>query len=473
MKRCYQHHHKYWVSAEFRNLVQDRYGIVKDAHWNLLQYMLFDGQRLKENDEGIVMNYELVQFLCGSNDSAYDLLMDFETCTGIQMNLSPYYMFSSTARTVCPEIAPEITNALRSEFRRRHRVAGDKVLFRTGEPYSDYKWKKARKELLDHIMGQRLSEDKPTRELVEYLHSHRVQMWLQKQVEMKADQVYEAIFAMPEGVSKEYAHRVFHRIEQYAYIEYKACNNTARINAIHDNILSLPADLRNIFFGGCYNLDLKAAQLCIIADLWDLPQMKAFLKEGKSIWAELLGFIGQDASAKPQVKDFLYAAVYGMPSKGLNGLAKHDIGTIGPKLLRHPLMDELLVHRDRRLRQIFVSRGGCDCWGHFICTDNVSNRATRKARSQGKSEYDIRRIQARSVLATIVQSYEVEIMLAGFEEIRNNDNLLLAAFLHDGCFIKVVNHAEHAERYLDRVNNAIVRKGHELGIEIESERELL
>lgn len=138
-------------------------------------------------------------------------------------------------------------------------------------------------------------------------------------VEERIDAAYRA--SMDLSASKrEHAHRILKRIELDPVQRLCAPPISARAFDVTPTYQQLPSVCRHALFDGCYELDLKSAQLAIIAKLWDIPLLQEFLAEGQCIWTEIANAYQQPLhpSFKATVKDAMYATAYGAGRNKVN-----------------------------------------------------------------------------------------------------------------------------------------------------------
>lgn len=470
-----------WVSESYRNYIADRLGIQKPWEWQLLEYLLFyphidrradeedetdvdDDQHKTTDAELIIVPESYIRSITGikrgvPGNSIKDLLKEFSSDTGIKLNVHPHRVYNPRARSVSAEYPDGVIDATTQELATLWRHKKDIVLFATGQRYTDRKHSELKRHHLDYILGASLSDDHPAKELVDILHSPRTNHLLDNQVLRTEEVASKAIQAIESEPRRRYAHRVYNMVRQCAYMRYRSTDKTCRIHSTDYCILQLPREIRRAVFTGLYSLDLRSSQLAIVADLWGIKSARAFLDNRGSIWAELLGFLGLDSSFKPGVKTILYSVIFGMGKKRLARDATEALGS--PMILKHPIIRDILSQREKKLAQVVSNGGAYDAWGRFQPMSSCSSKA-------GATKY------AKKILARVVQSYEMEIMLAGFSEIMNRKNdLALVAWLHDGIYVAATHNRSYTMSYLQQVNREVQKRAAELGIGTELEVELI
>lgn len=201
---------------------------------------------------------------------------------------------------------------------------------------------------------------------------------------------------------------------------------------------------REELFHGCYIIDISNAQLSIIAKLWNLPKVTAFLQSEGKIWDVLTKISALD---KGTVKDFLYAAIYGMLEDDLQRY-------YGSKLLAHELIVELINARNSEIQQITNGKPLTTAFGDVLRASSFE--------------------QAKSVLSTQVQSYEQAIVLHAFKEhIVDSKDVVMVGYLFDGFFVKFVHNEKYAMSMIKRIEDSMTDKGNEFGMHIKCSNELV
>ena len=261
-------------------------------------------------------------------------------------------------------------------------------------------------------------------------------------------------------------------IRDYAQPFYVPVDKTTRVYSLRESVLRLHRDLRKIMTQDWITADLKSAQLAIVATVWDVPSLRDYLREGKSVWRDLCGHMGVGFTDdhKAGMKTALYALVYGAGDQRLEAhMAKH-FGTTLPgesgkdifgAFKRHPVIRSLLLARGRQLKKIRNESGGEDAFGNFT--------AIVKTRKDGYGfEYD----NARSILACIAQSYEIKLLLPAIQmavtEQFGSHGFTLTTFLHDG-FTFDVHHASDREDWTEKLALAVKNEAATYGIITELE----
>ena len=205
---------------------------------------------------------------------------------------------------------------------------------------------------------------------------------------------------------------------------------------------------------GHVEFDLHHAQLAIVAKIWNIPSVDAFLSSGRSLWKELVAHMGLTnissetyEDVKWFLKKYTYATIFGMNEENLtkgntarinrlkklgiksaakkvsgldNDLAAFGVENAGEKFTSYPLIADLLAARDRMLKTIKNSIGMHNAYGQLIVV---------------KPGFD-----ERDVLAQVAQSYEMYLLNPILEYVKHNKEYMsISCQQHDGVSIKFHN----------------------------------
>ena len=94
---------------------------------------------------------------------------------------------------------------------------------------------------------------------------------------------------------------------------YKPVPNSARLYGMNPSLLWLEKSVRLSLTDGWIHADLRAAQLAIIAKLWECPRAVEAVESRQSIWARLHHYMGWKNSdeTKALLKESLYRIAFG------------------------------------------------------------------------------------------------------------------------------------------------------------------
>lgn len=233
--------------------------------------------------------------------------------------------------------------------------------------------------------------------------------------------------------------------------QYSAKKRSPRLYGAGDGVLSLPRDLRKEYCKrmGWVCLDLKAAQLSIVAKLWNIDSLLKLLKTGQSVWQYL-----EDITDAPKqaLKDAIYAVIFGASAgRGVKGaFAEHQCPEEMYNIfLQVDIISDLLMTRDDELRRIEDSLYGVDCFGRRIeCDSIVGDKVQHR----------------RSVLAQVVQSYEVKLMMDIADDIAQT-SAEITLWVHDGIALSIRN--GQGEAFRQKAKTRMHSEGYYSELELE------
>jgi hypothetical protein len=165
---------------------------------------------------------------------------------------------------------------------------------------------------------------------------------------------------------------------------------------------------------------------------------------------------------KPLLKRTVYSVVFGMSRRNLRaqlaqgtGAADQEPGVgdeAAERVLGHPLMRALLGARARASRRVWKERGARDAWGTWVAT------AWEFDEGRGKPVQDV-----PSVLARVVQSYELRLLLPVLGVAEAEEQVYLLSWLHDGVTVHLGNQTK-AGRHLRKLAGAVRGEAERLGM---------
>lgn len=267
------------------------------------------------------------------------------------------------------------------------------------------------------------------------------------------------------GQKREEAFRHLRAIEEQPVPIYGFSKKTVRLKALNPSLQTIDGDLRHILTRDWIELDLSSAQLAIAGVDWGIPKVVEFLSEGKSIWKELASFLDLPIVVKPALKKGLYAAVYGALVENIPRFilskANYENTTVteekAKQFTEHPLVEELLVARERKLKQIQEKGGEENCYGRMIDYSGIDKK---------KPE--------RSILAQLNQAREMWLLEPVLSLAENQDEgeqaWEVTLLQHDGFSIRVHNGQEKqvVRTFKSAVADLAKDRGYPTRLEVES-----
>lgn len=467
------------VSRSFYERLLELYPSLSDDHpqgrayRGLLQYILFSTFRDKKTNRTLVP-YTTVASLVGVSPhqrgfSALAWLSAFSRDV-LPLNPSTYRYSEGKARVIAPEISPALLEACEQEAA-QHQAEGrasERVWFDSGLPVSRRNQRLVAQEYEQYLKRQSLSirMDHPARELLMYL-VEQPQDRLLKVLRENWPAVRAAVTAMPKRTEREWMRRqwcelLLIRLDGFQKLYYASSPKTPRLFTIGANLHQFPRDLRKMALAGAVECDLRASQLAVVARLWDIPSLQAYLKSGVSVWQDLADGIGVPLEDyKPILKASIYSIVFGMSRSEIKWQLAHGTAfeegvgqAAAGRFLKLPIIAPLLEARDHMLYKIGRECGGYDAWGRWLYTA----QETRPVRGRLRQVPD-----SPSVLSAIVQSYELKIMLSVLPVIKSDRQIYLLSWLHDGVTLLLGNKTK-AERYIRRLKSVVQREAEALQV---------
>jgi hypothetical protein len=470
------------VSSGFRSLVMATYPALEvhssaSVYWRMMQYCLFSHFMDRETGK-LILPYTTVAALVGVNAHTHGFNAS-EWIEAFSRDVMPldscdHRYSEGQARIINPQISPDVLSALAAE-RQRDDNDGEAVWFATGVPVSRRNLRAAQDDYGAYLLAlsQGVDETHPAYDLIQYLLA-QPQGALEKVLKANWPFVREAVRGLPmstesERATREWCDRVLDNLDTFRRVYYADSPKTPRIFAVGTNVLQLPRAVRKVAFAGQVEMDLSAAQLAVVARLWGIPELQTVLESGMSIWTELLTWIDKPTTYKAIVKRTVYSIVFGMGRKKLvEQLAQGDSQDDGvgedaaERFFLHPLAEALLKARSRQRRAVEAAGGAEDGFGRWVAVEWVtpSRRGKRKRKNTA------------SVLASVVQSYELRLMLSILPVLQAEPQIYLLAWLHDGITLHFGNGSKQ-ERQIRRICRAVQERADAYGMATHLEVEYL
>jgi hypothetical protein len=241
---------------------------------------------------------------------------------------------------------------------------------------------------------------------------------------------------------------------------YKMTDRTLRLSPACTSAVSLPKAVRRAVFRDAIEVDLASSQLALAASLWDVPELRAYLRQarddGASWWGMLIdhlmdtfpnhAFTPDDFDlVKGALKGNTYGIMFSMAKRNLRSFGNPEtmrpaereayaamttelerifqapVRKIGAAFLAHPLVKRLLDRRGKILHFIRSHTGTTDCFGRWVSTEDPGKGGGRRGTS--------------SVLAEFMQNAELFVMLRVGRAALDDSELQLLLWQHDGITV--------------------------------------
>lgn len=442
------------------------------AYWRIAQYALFSGNYDIDTRQLLfsqVVVAALVEVpLTTRGFKAQEWITAFSQDV-FPLNPTEYKFTESRVRTIDPEPAPEIIEAMLSGKAKGNDTS--RLDFVTGQPISVRAQRSLEREEQERqqALFDAVDADHPARELLEFLHKDKGH-YLARVLKQNWPSVQEAVDAMPattehEVKRKRLCRNLVARLDPDEKVIYKAVRNTPRIYVDGASIHQLPREIRERALAGAVELDLTACQLAVVAKVWDIPELEKPLRRF-DFWDDLLFKSGLEPTDKPAIKTTIYSIIFGMSQRKLrqrlaegDGLKHQGIGVEATKrFFQHRYVKALLKARQHQQEIIGRQGGGTDAFGRFQKTP-----FNLKTRVDGRRNPRYGEPNVPAALAGIVQSYELRLMLALLPILKSNQQIYLLSWLHDGVTVAFGNSTK-AQAQIRRMKRAVEAEAKDRGI---------
>lgn len=415
------------ISKKLREALARNYRATTEFDWYLLVHLLYQ----THTDRKIRLSDELLGLCAGKVSKSFRgaaLLAKFNNNVLPFLTESPMEIKSQgggkdknfwtkkvasfrTPRYLASEIVwgPEIE----TEFLSRNK--GERVEVATGKKWTNKKQRTNENKIVSLLRFNGVPKHYLASSLKDYLNNLAPSTF--NEIKKNMPQAYELALTckQPEKVKSA-----------LEAIEFECCRDvynisefSARLFTIGDSICYLPSKIRPILAPKWHEVDLRSAQLAIVAKVWGTSSVETFLEEGRSWWKYLFLEMGWefDEEDKRFLKDLTYALVFGASKPTLyreaeeSGRAKGDVR----KFLKIPMVKTIWNKRKIILKEIRLAGGCLDAFGNWI-----------------QYQYKAKGHSNRSILAQVAQSYEFSLMLDVIDFFLKTEDCKLTLWQHDG-----------------------------------------
>lgn len=467
------------VSPEFRQKIADLFPKLANnkAYWRFTGYLMFIGG-IKASEVIIPANLiaAIEDTTYDSNYCASDFLKAFQKDI-VRLDIVPHVPYEKCRRVKCVHWSEEV-HALIIEEKRR--CGGDRVDFATGVKWTPKHATQDRKNIQRQALDTMANmHHHPAYTLLSLLNSEApnrftaIKKYLQEAHALVDGLDFSHLYADDDwddereahdadaNRERERQHTILKSIEAQAQPFYEAGNRTARVFAINDSLCRLQRDVRHMMTRDWLTADLRCAQLAILAKLWEVEPVSDFLRSHRSIWVELLEWMGYEPRLKPILKNAIYALVFGAGVDRMMRVFRLTGGRDAYKrFISHPLISALLRARTRQLQKIKTDGGGRDAFGKWIPLESIP--------ISGKMHnYD----NTRKIMALIAQSYELSLLTPAIELAmkyrKSKCGFVITLWIHDGFAFDC--RFQDREEWKKRLIDTVALRAQKLGILTELE----
>lgn len=451
------------ISRNFRQFILNKYPALagNEPFFRFFQYLCFGDFSDKTTKQLVIPTRKMAEDFYKVDYTFHfkglDVLTSFRDAVLPNLSwsghdaLSPHSWNGKAREIICNGFDAEMQDALRQECLS---PSEDQVDFITGETYlRQDRYQDQAKETADYekeLAGFALN---PTQQkLLDYLRSINAGHLFIRKLHDNREGIEQAIAALPPHV-QDIQYRILANVHHNPNVYYlpSSQERTCRLSPKGDSLLGLKREVRKAATKGWWECDLRSSQFAILASVLKAPISQAFITSGKSLWRELYGFVSgiEDAEPpseiKPLLKETIYALCFGKSKAHLKEfLALHGL----ERLLKHPILVELLSLRRKWFEEIEHAGGAHDIWGEWHAVDEKQGR------------------WAGSVAATIVQALELEIIAPIFDvavKHGSGDRFQIVLFQHDGATISF-NDKTKMPRAQAKLKKAVEDRAKELGV---------
>lgn len=473
---------RYTSSARFRTAVARACpGLGDDgAYWRMMELLLFGSSRSRSRP--VLLPHPVIADVCGvdPHDGGFrsgEFLEAFQRDVLPGFTWEDYDHAGGLVREVVTDgVPPSILAALALEMAVHPRSMPDRVYFASGFSYDARRDPKALREAdLRHATMLKLPETEDQRFIQGYLHGLDVRRF------SFLDGTFDGAYATALGIENEAARtqamRLLHRIYVQPVPFYSPVANSLRLFSIVGGLQQVHRRVREALMRGCWDLDGDAVHLAIVARVWGIPELHAFLgtSGAAAIWRSLTAHVarvchGRDPEAEPlsegehgaykaALKHGVYALTYGGGAGAIaDQIGEHDgdglfddYDAVVDALKGHELLGRVFEAKNRMLERIKRDKGMAGAYGF------VRLKRGRKP---------------LSVLAMVSSSYELSLMRSVFEVAAEHPDLCaILLYQFDGVTVRFRGE-DRAGWIVRKMQAAFDAKARALGIptQLSSER---
>jgi hypothetical protein len=285
--------------------------------------------------------------------------------------------------------------------------------------------------------------DHPGQRLLDYLNG-QLPHSLVRRINGNWPRLVEAAERLPEGPQKEATYRALHALIEDVRMIYRPVKNSARLFTAGLGIHGLPRELRMIALCGDTTLDLRSCQLAVVSQVWDLPFLRELLEREPSFWKWMLDQLGLPATYKQVLKTTTYSILFGMTQSNLRRRLEGAMSEeVIESVMTHPLVTELFRARTKKVAEVRAAGGGYDTFGNWLAVT-----PERKP---------------HQVVCSIVQSYELQLMLPVLDIVADNPDVHLHSWLHDSITLAIRRDTQK-DKILRLIMDSVARTAKTMGI---------
>jgi hypothetical protein len=462
----------YLVSQEFRKILLDRFPALRtnSAFRYLLGHILY-GTWIDSDSGELIIHSKLLAEMNddvkgweGGNFEALKFIESFsQDVFYIEYRAQDIYTDPPTARRI---VWTSLPDDLKAESLKQTGLGADAVWLASGKPLSGNDGTRIR-STLESEANSLSSKVKSVEALaiLTYLNglpSNR----FKKIVGENFQGALDCLNRIDGNRDRQQQWKLLKSIGEQPKPLYKPVANSVRLYGLNPSLLRLRRDVRVALTSGWHSADLHAAQLAIIAKIWNCPLTMEFLSEGKSIWSSLARHFNEPSEDfKPAYKELLYRIAFGAGDTSLRKFAAKSLGCDESfdRFLAHPIISEVWKAREQTKRRLNDEKHLVDAFGNVLRLDQNAKLVWTPETSKYRTTSN-----ALSLMAQQAQSYEMKLMWPIFEKamsIGRDDRhgFMITSYLFDG-FTFVPFDSRDIEKWISWLQGTVSRQASELGI---------
>lgn len=405
--------------------------------------------RYDRKSKGIVASREHMAFIVGREETHYRAGKDLQS---LKNNVLPElrWMKPDYREKECRVLTAAGIDAWSKQWVHDH--SPDRVWVHTLKKVTSKDvviWHKQQRELY----RQKIYNTEDQRIMTEYLHSLPLKLFL----DIRDQHIEEAFAWAKEQNDGGAASRLLQQFydHPFPFYDLSRAGKTDRVYAVGLPFLAKAG--RHILIPEGREADLQNCQLAIFAGRLGMTSILNRLAGGRSIWPDLLDFLGvldnQREATKNAAKQAMYSIMYGMSAGYAQMSLEDELLATGimtdRRFLEYPLIQEI------RGAMVYVK-------------EKIRNEGGMMS-AYGWRDYDPD-TDINSFYAGINQSFEQAIMGALYREVikmneQGNYSVRIILHQHDGCTL-IFKPGADVKAINQRLQRRVIEKGKEFGIPI-------
>jgi hypothetical protein len=341
-------------------------------------------------------------------------------------------------RAICCDGLPEDVVARATAERRHFAPDTERVYLLDGRPVKRHTRMQVRKAQQEQACRSPIPTCPEVASLLSYMNSRPSQIFtkLRKHLPL-ARVIIESVEKASPKATVAFRRGQYNALHQFdcqpqPFYGVSACARSTRIFACNGGLLMLKSAARKAITqaAGCMDLDLKNAQLAIIAKDWDIPEVYSYLSNGHDLWPDLLQYleVPYSENLKGKVKKAIYMLVYGAQVVSVKGEVTKALGIAGAgaRFVAHPIIQAVIQRREAMRDQVIAQGGMRDCFGRWLAVDAMEGKVEKRA---------------FSILSLCAQARELQLLAPAIDKAIAEDQpdrrWQIVLFQHDGFTVSI------------------------------------